>query len=139
MRPAVLLVFLLASCRPATAPPRPVSPVDPTAAVRVQVRDPVSAEEVESSGFFVADDLVLTCCLPVRGRGLLGVVTVDGRKLEASVVAEDEAVGLAVLRTEGRGVAPPGSVGPGAVTGGPRAGADDRRNCAGLRCQAYAR
>lgn len=57
----------------------------------------------EGSGFFVADDLVVTNAHVVAGEDDSVVVLADGDRLDGTVVAFDPARDLAVLRTSGAG------------------------------------
>jgi S1-C subfamily serine protease len=57
----------------------------------------------EGSGFFVADDLVVTNAHVVAGEDDSVVVLADGDRLDGTVVAFDAARDLAVLRTSGAG------------------------------------
>ncbi len=76
------------------------------------VRSTVKVEGVacsriqEGSGFFVADDLVVTNAHVVAGEDASTVELADGSTLEADVVAFDPDRDLAVLRTSGGGGPP---------------------------------
>ncbi len=72
----------------------------------VKVEGPACGRIQEGSGFFVADDLVVTNAHVVAGQDETFVELSDGDELEAEVVAFDPQRDLAVLRTEDADRAP---------------------------------
>ncbi|HYZ97647.1 MAG TPA: trypsin-like peptidase domain-containing protein, partial [Acidimicrobiales bacterium] len=71
------------------------------AASTVKVEGEACSRIQEGSGFFVADDLVVTNAHVVAGEDDSDVVLADGSRLDATVVAFDPARDLAVLRAPG--------------------------------------
>ncbi|MGH9112475.1 MAG: MarP family serine protease [Acidimicrobiales bacterium] len=73
------------------------------AASTVKVEGEACSRIQEGSGFFVADDLVVTNAHVVAGEHDSNVVLSDGTAIDATVVAFDPARDLAVLRTASTG------------------------------------
>jgi S1-C subfamily serine protease len=71
------------------------------AASTVKVEGEACSRIQEGSGFFVADDLVVTNAHVVAGEDDSDVVLSDGTRMDGTVVAFDPARDLAVLRTSG--------------------------------------
>jgi S1-C subfamily serine protease len=71
------------------------------AASTVKIEGEACSRIQEGSGFFVADDLVVTNAHVVAGEDDSDVVLSDGSRLDGTVVAFDAARDLAVLRTSG--------------------------------------
>ena len=77
---------------------------DPPSAV-VAVVATGCGDRTVGSGAFVDDDLVLTSAHTLRGADVV-TVEVDGRSLDADVVAFDPQLDLAYVRVDARGIAP---------------------------------
>jgi S1-C subfamily serine protease len=71
------------------------------AASTVTIEGEACSRIQEGSGFFVADDLVVTNAHVVAGEGDSDVVLSDGSRMDGTVVAFDPVRDLAVLRTSG--------------------------------------
>ncbi|MGH9249273.1 MAG: MarP family serine protease [Acidimicrobiales bacterium] len=71
------------------------------AASTVKIEGEACSRIQEGSGFFVADDLVVTNAHVVAGEDDSDVVLSDGTRMDGTVVAFDPARDLAVLRTSG--------------------------------------
>jgi S1-C subfamily serine protease len=71
------------------------------AASTVKIEGEACSRIQEGSGFFVADDLVVTNAHVVAGEDDSDVVLSDGSRMDGAVVAFDPARDLAVLRTSG--------------------------------------
>ncbi|MGH9227741.1 MAG: MarP family serine protease [Acidimicrobiales bacterium] len=71
------------------------------AASTVKIEGEACSRVQEGSGFFVADDLVVTNAHVVAGEDDSDVLLSDGTRLDGTVVAFDPARDLAVLRTSG--------------------------------------
>ena len=71
------------------------------AASIVKVEGEACSRIQEGSGFFVADDLVITNAHVVAGEGDSDVLLSDGTRMDGTVVAFDPVRDLAVLRTSG--------------------------------------
>jgi S1-C subfamily serine protease len=71
------------------------------AASTVKIEGEACSRIQEGSGFFVADDLVVTNAHVVAGEDDSDVVLSDGTRIDGTVVAFDPARDLAVLRTSG--------------------------------------
>jgi S1-C subfamily serine protease len=67
----------------------------------VKIQGEACSRIQEGSGFFVADDLVVTNAHVVAGEDDSDVVLSDGSRLDGTVVAFDPARDLAILRTSG--------------------------------------
>ncbi|HKA83506.1 MAG TPA: MarP family serine protease [Acidimicrobiales bacterium] len=76
------------------------------AASIVKIEGEACSRIQEGSGFFVADDLVVTNAHVVAGEDDSDVILADGSRLDGTVVAFDPARDLAVLRTSGADRAP---------------------------------
>jgi S1-C subfamily serine protease len=71
------------------------------AASTVKIEGEACSRIQEGSGFFVADDLVVTNAHVVAGEDDSDVILSDGSRMDGAVVAFDPARDLAVLRTSG--------------------------------------
>jgi S1-C subfamily serine protease len=106
LRP-LLLLALVAGCRPQAAPTGGYPPAaDPAArllAVRLLVLDFETLQLAEASAFFASPAGVLVTCAHVLDRGTpLGVVFPDGRRATVTeVLASDAVSDLALLRVDG--------------------------------------
>lgn len=76
------------------------------AASIVKIEGEACSRIQEGSGFFVADDLVVTNAHVVAGEDDSDVILSDGSRMDGTVVAFDPARDLAVLRTSGADRAP---------------------------------